>query len=234
MSEFYPTRPDREGKDFTKPRIEQATRPERSTSNQHSVRSRLRSLLLAAGVTTAAVAGTAVVINEYDKGAQNHETLAGMLEAGEIAGIDTSTYQIDPYVDKSLIHFRKGPNNKAEDIDLAKIRTINGLAWDGQKPVVIKNSPYTMGIDPYDGVGQDAWLAVELEMETLLGNEVHTIGFINNGRATEKHFSVIDQGKIAHPTMDANGNVAGTLDSGRHIPAERIALGLPAEPQPKS
>lgn len=233
MSEFRSARPDYDGKDLTRPRVEQATKPE-ATRNQHNVRSRLRSLLLAAGVTTAAVAGTAVVLNEYDKGAQNHETLAGMFEAGEIAGIDTSTYKIDPYVDKSLLNFRKGPDNKAENIDLARIRTLNGRDWNGQEPIVIKNSPYTMGIDPHDGVSKGSWLAVELEMETLLGDRVQTIGFINNGEATQRHISVIDQGKIAHPAMDKDGNLAATLDSGRHIPAERIALAFPPEPQPQS
>jgi len=221
--EFRSARPDR---DFTtKPVIEQATKPIKPQHN--SLYRRLRNLTLASVITAGAIGAGAVAFNEYDKRAQTELTFGEMLAKGDIAGIDTSTYQISTYVDGSFLHIRKSSSNKGEEIDIDKIRKINGVEWKGNTPFIVKNSPYKMDLDPMNGIGQDAWLAVELDVETLMGNNLRTIGFINNGVSTERHISVIDKGKIAHPSKDSDGQLVGMFDSGRVIPAERIALGIP-------
>ncbi len=230
--EFSPARPDRDYN--ARPNSERIVKP-RATNNR-SIFRRIRNIALAGVIAAGAVEIVAVGFNEYDKTAQREITLTEMLSNGEIAGIDTAAYRIDMSVDGSNLNIRKSPSNTDEEIDLEKIRSINGLAWDGSSPIVIKNSPYALGKDPGDGVGQSNWLAVELVVGTLLGNQIQTVGFINNSRATERHITTIDKGKIAQASSDSHGHLIGKLNSGRVIPTERIALGIPltSEPTPQS
>lgn len=218
-----------------KPKLEQATRP-RARGAKRGLFANLRKWALAGTVAAGAVGAGVVVINEYDKGAFSRETLTQAQANGKIDGIDTAQYLVRVHLDgqNSELRFRKGISNKTENIDLSHVVKINGMPWNGSSPFTIENTPYAMGISPANGILEESWLMLQLQVRTLLGDIVNTVGYVNSGDAVGEHVSRIAEGRIARASTDNRRSLIGVLDSGKQIPADRIGLTQPYNPTPNN
>ena len=183
----------------------------------------------------AALGVTAAVTEGFDEAGKPPR---GTFEthAGEIYGIDTSTYRITPGLINNILkpEIRTDPSlangpNRDNRISQSNIVSINGEQWDGRTPIEIANSPVTKNKFPEGPTEAAPWLMVELEVRSFLGDITPTVGYINRSSATEGFVERIEHGEIAEVNIQ-NNQITGVLDSGETIPPTQIGVASPTPP----